>query len=256
MEIKDLLKKFEEKYPLNLQEEWDNSGLQVGNIDSKLKGIVLSLDLEYETIEKAIKEGANLIINHHPLLFNSLKTLDLRNELGKKIELLIKNDISLYACHTNLDAAKGGVNDNLADILGLKDVKLLEDKDGINMARYGSVKKVKAKYFAEKTKDKLNAKRLIIYGNPEEEVENIAVCGGAGASFISDAINNGCDLIVTGDVKYHEAIDSISEGILIVDPGHFASENHIIYKLKNDLEKMTDVDIFTYSKDDDFRTII
>lgn len=256
MEIKDLLKKFEEKYPLDLQEEWDNSGLQVGNIDNKLTGIVLSLDLEYETIEKAINKGANLIINHHPLLFNSFKSLDQRTELGKKIELLIKNDISLYACHTNLDTAHGGVNDNLSEILGLKDVKVLEDKDEINMVRYGSVNKIKAHDFAKKIKDKLKAKGLILYGDSEKEVEKIAVCGGAGASFITDAINEDCDLIVTGDVKYHEAIDSIAEGIVIVDPGHFSSENHIIYKLKDDLENMTDVSVFTYSKDDNFRTIL
>lgn len=256
MEIRDLLEKFENKYPLDLQEDWDNSGFQVGDINNELTGVVLSLDLEYETINKAIENGANLIINHHPLLFNPLKSIDLHSEIGKKIGLLIKNDISLYACHTNLDAAKDGVNDNLSHLLGLKDISILNDSEDTNMVRYGFIEKIKANSFAKLVKEKLRANGVIIYGDSNKEVEKIAVCGGAGASFIKDAIKERCDLIVTGDVKYHEAIDAISEGIIIIDPGHFASENHIIYKLKDDIKEMTDVEIFTYSKEDFFRSIV
>ncbi|MDD7305598.1 MAG: Nif3-like dinuclear metal center hexameric protein [Peptoniphilaceae bacterium] len=256
MEIKKLLEKFEEIYPLYLQENWDNSGLQVGNIDKELKGIVLSLDLEYETINKAIETGANLIINHHPLLFNSIKKVDLNTQIGRKIELLIKNDISLYACHTNLDRADGGVNDNLADILGLTKVFLLEDSDQIDMARFGFIEPMLAKDFAKIVKEKLRAKMAILYGDKNKIIEKIAICGGAGSDFIKVAINEGCDLIITGDIKYHEAIDAIADGLLILDPGHFASENHIIYKLKSDLEEISDVNIYTYSKEDKFRSII
>lgn len=256
MEIRDLIEKFEDKYPLYLQESWDNSGLQLGKVDDELKGIVLSLDLEYETIDLAIKNKANLIINHHPLLFNSLKSLDLNTELGKKIALLIKNDISLYACHTNLDAAEGGVNDNLSQVLGLKDVEILEDRDQINMARLGYIDEIKASDFAHHVKEKLKAKGLILYGAPDKKIKKVAVCGGAGADFIADAINAGCDLMITGDVKYHEAIDAIAEGIVILDPGHFASENHIIYKIKDDLKSMTDVGIYTYSKEDNFKKFL
>ena len=256
MVIRDLLKKFEEKYPLDLQEDWDNSGLQVGNVNKELKGIVLSLDLEYQTIEKAIETGSNLIINHHPLLFNPLKSLDLTEDLGKKLELLIKNDISLYAAHTNLDASRGGVNDNLSDILGLKDVEILKDSEEVNMVRYGFVEEMKAKDFAKKAKEVLKASSTILYGDPDKNISKIAVCGGGGASFFSDAIKKNFDLMLTGDVKYHEAIDAIAEGILILDPGHFASENHIIYKLKDDLKQMTDTDIHTYSKEDKFRVFL
>lgn len=256
MEIKDLLGKYEEKYPLSLQEEWDNSGLQLGNVDNKLEGIVLSLDLEYEAIKMAIDKKANLIINHHPLLFSSLDSIDLRSDIGKKIELLIKNDITLYASHTNLDRAKDGLNDHLADLLGLKDVNILEDKNEVNMARYGFVGKTSAKDFANLVKNKLKASGTILYGQDDKEIEKVALCGGAGSDFLQDAINQDCDLIVTGDIKYHEAIDSISQDIAIVDPGHFASENHVIYKLEDDLKKISDVGIYTYSKEDNFRTFI
>src|SRR5699024_1713106 len=102
----------------------------------------------------------------------------------------------------------------------------------------------------------LKAGSTILYGNPDKNISKIAVCGGAGASFIPDAIKESCDLMVTGDVKYHEAIDAIAEGISILDPGHFASENHIIYKLKDDLKEMTDTDIYTYSKEDKFRVFL
>lgn len=256
MEIYKLVRQFEKKYPLELQEDWDNSGFQLGNKNNKLKSILISLDLEYETIKKAIEKGSNLIINHHPLFFNSIKRLDFESDIGKKVELLIKNDITVYAAHTNLDIARGGINDNLSEIIGLKNIYILEDKENINMVRCGYVDKIKASEFAKKVKDVLNAKAVIIYGNSDKFIEKVAVCGGAGGSFIEDCINEKCDLIITSDIKYHEAIDSAAEDIIIVDPGHFASENHIIYKIKEDLKEITQVPIYTFSKEDNHRSIV
>ena len=256
MQIRDLIKKLEEKYSFDLQEEWDNSGLQIGNPDDRLRGVVLSLDLEEEAIDIAIKEKANLIITHHPYLFNPTNSIDFRDSFYNRLKSCIKNDITIYAFHTNLDIAEGGVNDNLSNLLGLKNIKSLEDGKELGLGRYGCIDKKIASKFLEEVKEKLEASGIVVYGDLDKIVEKVAVCGGAGSSLIEDAINKTCDLIITGDVKYHEGMDMSNKGIIIADVGHFASENHIIFKLAREIEQITGEEVYTFSKTDSFRHFI
>lgn len=255
MKIKDVIKFLEERFPLSLQEDWDNSGLQIGNIENDLTNIMISLDLDEQTIQKAKEKSCNLIINHHPFLFSSIKSIDLNEENGKIIKDLIKNDITVFAMHTNLDIGKGGVNDNLAKLLELRDISNLDTNNENPMARFGYTDEISAYDFSKYIKDKLNCKGLILYGDKDKKIEKVALCGGAGSDFINDAIKKGCDLIVTSDVKYHEAIDNCKK-INIVDPGHFASENHIIYMIKDLLEKNFATGIYTCAKKDSYREFI
>lgn len=255
MKIKDIIKFLEERFPLSLQEDWDNSGLQIGNIENDLTNIMISLDLDEQTIQKAKEKSCNLIINHHPFLFSSIKSIDLNEEKGKIIKDLIKNDITVFAMHTNLDIAKGGVNDNLAKLLELRDISNLDTNNENPMARFGYTDEITAYDFSKYIKDKLNCKGLILYGDKDKKIEKVALCGGAGSDFINDAIQKGCDLIVTSDVKYHEVIDNCKK-INIVDPGHFASENHIIYMIKDLLEKNFATGIYTCAKKDSYREFI
>lgn len=255
MRIYELIEKLNEKYPFDLQEEWDNSGLQIGNPDNQLSGVVVSLDLEEESVDKAIEKNANLIITHHPYLFSPTNSIDFRDSFYIRLQKCIKNDITVYAFHTNLDIAEDGVNDNLANILGLRDVKSLELGNELGLGRYGKIEKTVATDFLKYVKDKLDAENIIVYGNLERDIENIALCGGAGSSLIEDAISLSCDLMITGDVKYHEAMDLSNKGIIIADVGHFASENHIIYKLEDEIREITDVDVITFSKTDSFRKV-
>lgn len=256
MQIRDLIKKLEEKYSFDLQEEWDNSGLQIGNPDDRLRGVVLSLDLEEEAIDLALKEKANLIITHHPYLFNPTNSIDFRDSFYNRLKSCIKNDITIYAFHTNLDIAEGGVNDNLSNLLGLKNIKSLEDGKELGLGRYGYIDKKIASKFLQEVKEKLEASGIIVYGDLDKIVEKVAVCGGAGSSLIEDAINKTCDLIITGDVKYHEGMDMSNKGIIIADVGHFASENHIIFKLAREIEQITGEEVYTFSKTDSFRHFI
>ena len=255
MKMRKVINFLEEKFPLSLQEEWDNSGLQIGNLDNEVKNVIVSLDLDSYVIKKAIENDCNLIINHHPLIFSSINSINLEDDYYKNIEKLIKEDITVFAMHTNLDKARGGVNDNFAKVLGLSDVKDLGESEDIAMARYGNIKKRKAKDFAKIVKDRLNAKGLILYGDENKKISKVALCGGAGSDFIANAIKNKCDLIVTSDVKYHEALDNYKD-IVILDPGHFASENHVIYALKDILEENFDEKIFTYSPNEEFRDFV
>lgn len=255
MKIKDVIKFLEERFPLSLQEDWDNSGLQIGNIENDLTNIMISLDLDEQTIQKAKEKSCNLIINHHPFLFSSIKSIDLNKGNGKIIKDLIKNDITVFAMHTNLDIGKGGVNDNLAKLLELRDISNLDTNNENPMARFGYTDEITAYDFSKFVKEKLNCKGLILYGDKDKKIEKVALCGGAGSDFINDAIQKGCDLIVTSDVKYHEAIDNCKK-INIVDPGHFASENHIIYMIKDLLEKNFATGIYTCAKKDSYREFI
>lgn len=255
MKIKEVIKFLEDKFPLDLQEEWDNSGLQIGNVENDLKDIMISLDLTDEAIESAIENSCNLIINHHPFIFSPIKSIDLSDAYNKKIEKLIKNDISVFAMHTNLDTAKGGVNDNFAKVLELERVEFLDTKNDHPMARLGYTKEQNAKEFAEFVKEKLACKGLILYGDKDKIIKKVALCGGAGSDFIKDAIEKKCDVIVTSDVKYHEAIDN-SKDIVIIDPGHFASENHIIYMLENLLDNHFATRIYTNTSKKAYRFFI
>lgn len=257
MQIQELINRLEAKYPFELQEEWDNSGLQIGDPNEELKGVVLSLDLEEEAIDLALEGGkANLIITHHPYLFNPTKSIDFRDNFYNRLQRCIKNDITVFAFHTNLDIAEGGVNDNLAKILGLRDIKSLEIGKEIGLGRYGFIDKMPADKFLEDVKEKLEASGLVVYGNCDKMIEKVALCGGAGSFLIEDALNQSCDLIITGDVKYHEAMDMSNKGIIIADVGHFASENHIIYKLQKEIEEIIEKEVYTFSKTDKFRHFI
>ena len=257
MQIRELIDKLEEKYPFNLQEDWDNSGLQIGNPNDELKGVVLSLDLEEDAIDFALEDGkANLIITHHPYLFSPTKSLDFRDSFYDRLKRCIKNDITVYASHTNLDIAEDGVNDNLARLLGLKDTKSLELGKELGLGRYGYIERQVAYKFLKDAKEILEASGLIVYGNYNKTIEKVAVCGGAGSFLIEDAIKESCDLILTGDVKYHEAMDMANKGIIIGDVGHYASENHIIYKLAEEIEQVIEQKVYTFSKTDNFRKFI
>lgn len=257
MQIRELIEKLEEKYPFELQEEWDNSGLQIGNPEEELKGVVLSLDLEEGAIDYALEDKkANLIITHHPYLFNPTKSIDFRDSFYNRLRKCIKNDITVFAFHTNLDIADGGVNDNLAKILGLRDIKSLENGKELGLGRYGYIDKNPAEKFLRDVKDKLEASGIVVYGNYNKIIEKVGLCGGAGSSLLEDAINESCDLMITGDVKYHEAMDMSNKGIIIADVGHFASENHIIYKLQSEIEEIIGKEVYTFSKTDKFRNFI
>lgn len=126
MLVGDITKAIEDFAPLHLAEEWDNSGLQVGSLTNEVERVLLSLDVTERTIEKAIDNKCELIITHHPLLFNPISSIDLSTKKGKLIERLIKANINVYSVHTNLDLTSEGVSDTLANIIGVKNTKVLK----------------------------------------------------------------------------------------------------------------------------------
>lgn len=220
MKIKDIYNYLDSVSPFELQEKWDNSGLIVGNMNDEFNDIYISLDLDLELIKKVKKNS--LIITHHPLIFSALKTLNDDSYSTKILKKLIKKDISLISMHTNID--KTHLNSYVGcDILGL-DFK--KDEDFILKAEIN----LSFKDFRRLLKDKLNLKTLKVV-NEKKKIKTVSLTTGAGMSLLPNITT---DCFLTGDIKYHEAMEAKARDICLIDIGHYESEVHFT-KLLNTL---------------------
>lgn len=241
--------------PRKLAEEWDNPGLLIGDTSAEVKKIFVCLDVLDKSISQAIELDAQLIVAHHPLIFHAIKNIRFDLPLGKKISRLIKGNVAVFAAHTNLDSATGGVNDVLAKKIGLNDVKMLGDEE-ISMGRLGTLETpMNAADFARHVKKCLNADNVRLVDAGNFLIGKVGVCGGAGADFIQKAKFFGAQAFVTGDVKYHEAQAAVENGIHVVDAGHFATEFPIVHELAEYLRgelKTFDVEVIEDTTAKDF----
>lgn len=248
MKILELIRHFEKDCPISLQEEWDNSGIQIDFTEENLSGIVIGLDLSKELVEYAVENNCNFIFTHHPFFFNEIKSLNFNEERGKILELIINNKISVYAAHTNLDKINFGVSNILAKALNLTNVEtLFKEKDSLNgFGKVGDCKVDKLINLAEKTKTLLNLNSLISYGDLDKYIEKIAVVGGSGAFAIEKCTKEGVNLLITGDIKYHDAQKALENNLAIFDIGHYNSEILIVDFLFKYLSKITDNKILPF----------
>ena len=232
MKLQRIIEVLESIAPPELACEWDNVGLMIGLPDNEITKIVISLDFDENAVEYAIKNGAELIITHHPAVFNPLKNIT--DELIIKV---IKNGISVYSAHTNLDAAIGGVNYALAVCVEMFDCTQFE------MMRVGFVAEDTFESIVNKVKDNLKVPALRIVGDLNKTIRKVAVLGGSGGSFIQDALNQNCDLFITGECKYDQAQFAFRKGICLISAGHFETENPVVHKLAEMLKKRIDLEI-------------
>ena len=241
--------------PRRLAEDWDNPGLLIGEPSDEVKKIFVCLDVLDESISRAIELDAQIIVAHHPIIFHAIKNIRFDLPLGKKISRLIKNNLAVFAAHTNLDIAEGGVNDVLAKKIGLIDVKNFGDEE-FSLGRIGTLETpMTAEDFARHVKKVLNADNVRLICAGDFLIKKVGLCGGAGAEFIQKAKFFGAQAFLTGDVKYHEAQAAIENKIHVVDAGHFATEFPIVHILANYLRdelKNFDVEIFEDTAAKDF----
>lgn len=230
--VRDIYMLLDKIFPYNLAEKWDNSGLVCGNPNSKVTSVLVSLDITLDVINEAKELGCNLIISHHPLIYDGIKSVTTDDLTGKKLTTLIQNDIAAISCHTNLDIAENGVNDTLAKKCGLQNVSVFLDV-GTNqfLGRIGEVEKTNIADFALKVKVILGCAGLR-YCDGGKAVQKVAVIGGAGGSFYQEAIKAGADTFVSGDCKYSNFLPSYELGFNLIDAGHFQTENVINEILK------------------------
>ena len=219
--------------------EWDNCGLLVGNRCNKINKVLITLDITKEVVLEAKEKGCEMIISHHPLIFKAVKNLNVETYEGEVISELYKNDISLYCAHTSLDICKNGVNDSLCEKLQLKNVIIPEemtvDGENISCARMGSFLKVLSKNeLLDFIKEKTGATNLS-YNLEEKEYKTIALCTGSGEEYAF--ILKNADVFLTGEIKYHTALEMKRQNISFIGAGHYFTEVHIIDSLAESLQK-------------------
>lgn len=219
--------------PVKYAEEWDNPGLLLGDTNAPVKKIMLALDLMPEVAQQAIDAKVDMIITHHPLYFKLPKTLAITDIKMYFMYELIKHNIAVYAAHTNLDAAVGGVNDVLAEVLGLKEVKALAEADKEQaIPRIGMLSEpMEVVDFALQVKKALHASG-VSYTDGGKPVYKVAVVGGGGFSYLEAALEAGADTLVTADVKFHGAQDALNMGMNLIDAGHQCTETPVLDKLE------------------------
>lgn len=235
--LRDVEQAIFELAPRELAEEWDNVGLLVGHTDREVTKILVALDVTQWVAEEAVALGSNLIVSHHPVMncaWSPVQSVRDDNPQGRLLLELIEHGIGAVCMHTNLDKAEGGVNDALAARLGLTEVRQLDGGDGI--LRVGTVKGYTCTEIAALVKEKLGAGgvRFLDTGRP---VRKVAVGGGACGSYFRAAAREGCDVLVTADVKYDQFLEAKALGLCLIDAGHFPTENVVCPVLEGWLRK-------------------
>lgn len=258
MKVIEVINKFEEDCPLNLQEDWDNSGVQIDFSKEVLKGIVIGLDLSKELVDFAIEKNANFIFLHHPFFFEEIKSLDFYSNRGRILELLVKNRITVYSAHTNFDKVSFGVSNILAEKLGLKNNEVLfkEENSKNGLGKKSEIEKISLFNMAEFVKDRLNLSSIVSYGDLNKEVGKVAVMGGSGAFAIDKCIDEKIDLLITGDIKYHDGQKALENNLSILDIGHYNSEIDSIDFLFKYFSKFVEEEINIFKFDISKRKII
>lgn len=223
MLLREIINSIESVAPRSAQEEWDNSGMQVGDTERDITSVLLTTDITETVVSEAITRDCQLIISHHPLLFHGLKQVCGQTPQARIVEMAIKNNIAIYSAHTNLDSVEGGINTKLAEKLGLTDIRLLTES---GLGAIGQLTKpMNYLDFIEHIRDILES-TYVRYTRPvKDQIQTVALCGGSGAEFIETAIEQGADVYLTADVKYHEFQDADGR-IGLIDIDHWISERH------------------------------
>lgn len=225
MKVRDIVLAVEEFAPLGVQEGWDNSGLIVGSPEDDVKGVMLGFDCTPALVDEALKEGCDMIVTHHPLIFKGIRTISPEDPVGGAIYKAIRGGVAVYAAHTTADKVRGGVSWAMAGRLGLENVTFLEGEE-CGLGVVGDMpREMSGEEAVEYVKECFSLKMLRC-SRPVRKVRRVALCGGSGGSLIQTAMASGAQAYVSGDISYHQFFTR--EGFMIMDIGHFESEIDIV----------------------------
>ena len=227
MTVRELYNLLDERIPSSLSCEWDNDGLMCcPDGDRQVRRVLVALDVTDRVVRTAIEEGYDMILSHHPFLFKGLRAVDEENYIAAKAIDLIREGISVMSFHTRLDAVEGGVNDVLAEILGLNEVRPLLCH-GEAMARLGELEyETDLMTFAGTVKRALGAP-FVSVADAGRRVKRVAVLGGKGGPEIEAARQAGADTFLSGEVGYNTMADAPEQGINLITAGHFYTEDPV-----------------------------
>ena len=223
MTVQDIFDFLNSRFPVDTACGFDNVGTLVGDRNKTVTKAIIALDCTMPVINEALKNGCELIITHHPVLFNGIKSV-LDDTLVYEI---IKNGLSVISMHTNLDQGDDGVNDTLCNVIGLKNVETVEAPDKF-LLKKGEISPLSADDFAKHLKSVLNYPVKYV---GEGEIKNVLVCSGSGAQYHTQCIVNGCDALVTAEVRHNNFLDAAQNGVALFDCGHFNTEVVVIKPL-------------------------
>ncbi len=261
LRVEDIYNYLDNLAPLKIQEPQDNSGLQLGSLSSEVKGILLTVDITKGVVDFAKAKGLNLIISHHPLLFNPLKCIDIDTPKGRLIQSLLSANITVLSWHTPLDKVEVGVSEAIVRALGFEGRDFIT-KQEVNGKIYGLgrvvylEKSIKLQDLAKKLKSATQSWVMLV-GEADSSISSFGVCGGSGSFLISELKALGINTLITSDVKYHTAKDCEEEGfnLLIID--HGVSESMVLVELERRLKGVFDpqFDVVIYREKSPFKIL-
>ena len=230
MILQDIINIIESVAPLSYQETWDNSGLQVGDRNAEVKKALLTVDVTESVVDEAISLGYDLIVSHHPLLFRGLKQLTGSTPQERCVEKAIRHGIAIYSAHTSMDSYLHGVSGRMAEKLGIANYRVLIPSAQDTKVGLGVI----GELMEAVDNEAFVSKVAQVFGEPgaalrwvegsKKQVKRVALCGGAGAEFLEEAIAQGADAFVSADFKYHE-LQSADQRITVIDMDHWVSEH-------------------------------
>ena len=241
MKLRDIFEKLDDLAPFEDAAQWDNSGLLVGREESEIKKVMLALDARGDVIEAAVREGAQLIVTHHPLIFGSLKKVNAEDFVGRRILTLAENRIACIAMHTNFD--RHVMNIEAARMLGLERMETFAEAAQTERGElgFGYVGELPGSLTleecAERVKEVFKLEKVDFFGDRQERISRAAIVSGSGAEFVDEARQKGAQLLVTGDVKYHNGIDAVEKGICVINAGHYGVEKLFVPYMKKFFER-------------------
>jgi dinuclear metal center YbgI/SA1388 family protein len=241
--------------PAHLAEDWDNVGLLVGDPNQEVKRIMTCLTATPASAGEAVRERADLIVTHHPLPFRPLKRLTTDSTPSRLLLELIGAGIAVYSPHTAFDSASGGINQRLAEGLGLVDIEPLvaneQDALGLGAGRYGTLDEdAGLMELAGKLKAFLSLDGLHVVGSPDRRIRRVAVACGAAGEFLKPARRAGCDALVTGETTFHTCLEAEATDVALLLPGHYASERFAVELLAEELSRGFDALTVWASRDE------
>lgn len=230
-EIVNILEKLS---PLEYACEWDNPGMHIGHKYRIVDKILVAVDADDDVVEYAVKNGIDMIVTHHPLIFKGIKQINDDSFMGRRIMKLIENGINCYCMHTNFDTV-GGMADVAAKKIDLHNCEVLEEvKNGEGIGRVGNLTApLTVRELCNVVKNKFNLNCVALYGDENSVVSRVAICPGSGKDEIEPAVKLGAEVLITGDMTYHYGVDSVAEGLQIIDAGHYGIE-HIFIDIVSD----------------------
>lgn len=239
MLCREIIEIIENRYPVKYALEWDNVGLLVGRYEKEVRRIYVALDATEAVISDAVKQKVDMLITHHPMIFNAVKRITDGDFIGRRILDLIQNDISYYAMHTNYDVL--GMADLSAEKLGLKNTEVLEVTvkegcpEGIGRAADMDVA-MSLLECCELVKERFGLDTVKVFGDPKRPVKRLAVSPGAGKGMIGAALAQKADVLVTGDIDHHTGLDAVSQGLAVIDAGHYGIESIFVEDMERYLK--------------------